>query len=94
FKFWQWFKTKEYSSSYPYPYDADKCRVQISVNEGSWQTIAGSFSGASGLWTQVVLDITAYADSTIRIGFYFTSTGNNQDVGWYIDDFSIENIVV
>ena len=89
-KFWQWFYTEEYNSTYPYPYDPDLGRIQISVNNGGWQTIAGTYSGISTLWTQVVVDLSAYADSTVRFAFYFTSTGNNQNMGWYIDDVSIE----
>jgi hypothetical protein len=93
-KLWHWFRTKEHNSNYPYSYNPDKCYIQISVNSGSWKTLLNPCSGVSMVWTQVVLDISAYADSTIRIGFYFTSTGNNEDAGWYIDNISIEKSIV
>ncbi len=93
-KLWHWFKTQENNSNYPYSYNPDKCIIQISVNSGSWTDIYNYCSGISPVWSQIVLDISAYADSTIRIGFYFYSTGNNEHNGWYIDDIKIEKSVV
>ncbi|NIT54741.1 MAG: hypothetical protein GWN00_00395, partial [Aliifodinibius sp.] len=90
--FWHWFRLKEYSSGYPYPYDPDEGYIQISVNGGSWQTIAGPITGQSPVWTQYYVDLFAFADSTVRIAFYFESTGNNQDKGWYIDDIRLEGV--
>lgn len=83
-KFWHWFRNSD-----------DKGDVQISVNGGEWNTISNpSFDGTSNLWTQYVADLSSYADSTIRIGFKFTSGTYNSDNGWYIDDILIERKVV
>jgi len=83
--FWQWFRIDE-----PNFYGPDKGYVQISVNGGNWQSISGTISGYSPVWTQMSVDLSAYADSTVRIGFYFTSTREAQNYGWYIDDISVQ----
>jgi len=86
--YWSWFRIDESSL-----YGDDKGYVQISVNYGAWQTISGPISGDSPVWTQAYVDLTPYADSTVRIAFYFTSTSVSEDNGWYIDDVRIEGIV-
>ncbi|NOX88457.1 MAG: T9SS type A sorting domain-containing protein [Calditrichaeota bacterium] len=90
--FWHWFKLKERNSNYPYSYDPDEGYVQVSVKGGEWQNMAGPFTGDSPVWTQNYVDLSAYQDSTIRIAFYFTSSSNNQDQGWYIDDIRLVGI--
>jgi bacillopeptidase F (M6 metalloprotease family) len=82
-RFWQWFRLYESS------FGPDEGRIQISVNDGIWQTLAGPFSGTSPVWTQVYVDLTEYADSTVRIGFYFTSDWTYEDNGWYVDDAAV-----
>lgn len=80
--FWHWFRLSD-----------DQGRVQISVNEGPWQTVGGSYTGTSPVWTQASpVDLSAYVDSTLQIGFYFTSGTYNSDNGWYIDDIRIDGI--
>ena len=37
------------------------------------------------------VDITAYAGTTIRLGFHFVSDESVSDIGWYIDDVAIEH---
>jgi hypothetical protein len=84
--FWHWFS---FGSS-------DQGRPQISVDGGIWRDLAvpGSpFTGTSGGWTQGYADLTAYADSVVQIGFYFTSSSMYESSGWYIDDLRIEGIV-
>ncbi len=76
--FWQWFSLSD-----------DAGYVQISVDGGSWQTVHGTVDGDSLEWTQVVVDLTAYAGSTIRLSFYFSSGSFSTDSGWYIDDVSL-----
>lgn len=93
-KLWHWFKTQEFQTNYPYSYNPDKCIIQVSVNSGEWKSLRNYCSGLSGMWTQIVLDVSAYADSTIRLGFYFYSTGNNEHNGWYIDDINITKSVI
>ena len=79
--FWHWYRMNETSTSGP-----DQGYVQISVHRGPWQNIAGPFSGISETWTQVFVDLSAYANSTMRIAFYFVSTSRDNDCGWYVDD--------
>ena len=73
-------------------YGYDQGYIQISVDSGTWQTLAGPFSGISTVWSQGYVDLSAYVDSTIRIAFYMTSSGAHEDNGWYIDDVRIEGI--
>ncbi len=86
--FWQWFRINETGSWGP-----DNGYLQISVNNGPWETIGNSFSGLSPNWTQFCVDLSAYIDSTIQLGFYLVSNGHAEDNGWYIDDVSINGII-
>lgn len=86
-KFWHWFRMNEHSY-----YGNDRGYVQISVNGGPWQSLAGPISGYSPVWTQGYVDLSAYADSTIRLAFYFISNNNYEDNGWYIDDVRLVNV--
>ena len=86
--YWNWFRINENVTV-----GNDKGYVQISVNNGSWQDLAGPFEGYSPTWTQGYVDLSNYADSTVRIGFYFTSNSSHEDNGWYIDDVRIEGII-
>jgi hypothetical protein len=85
--FWQWFRMNEDDF-----YGPDQGYVQISVKGGPWKNIAGPYTGISTVWSQAFADISAYADSTVRIAFYFTSTQRAEDNGWYIDDIRIEGV--
>jgi len=81
-KFWQWYIIEDVD---------DQGILQISVNSGEWQTISDpDFDGTNNAWSQYVTDLSAYADSAIRIGFYFTTDNNYSYQGWYIDDVSLE----
>jgi len=82
-KFWYWFQINEVV------HGNDQGYVQISVNEGPWQTLAGPISGWSSTWTQGYVNLSAFADSTVRIAFFFISNWTHNDNGWYIDDISI-----
>lgn len=81
-KFWHWFSF----------HSGDVGYVQISVNGGAWQTVPFmQFNNTSAVWSQVVVDLSAYQNNTIRVAFYFVSDGNSATVssGWYIDDVSV-----
>jgi len=78
-RFWHWFNI----------YGGDYGKVQVSVNGGGWKDISGQFWEYSGAWTQYIADLSAYADSTICIGFYFYSGTYDHSSGWYIDEVSI-----
>jgi len=86
-KFWYWFRINRHTS-----YSDDHGWIQISVNGGNWQTLAGPFKGFSPVWTQGYVDLSAFVDSTVRIAFYLISGSHENDIGWYIDDVRIEGI--
>ncbi len=86
-RFWHWYSFGE----------ADTGRVQIKVDDGNWQNLAGTFSGtSSSAWTNYYIPMNDYKVHTIQIGFHFKSvfTGwhGSSDKGWYIDDIFIEGI--
>ncbi len=72
-------------------------QVEISVNDGEWQTVpgfGGPYNGSNETWSQAYVPLSAFIDSTIRLGFYFTSDYYDLDAGWYIDDVRIEGATV
>ncbi|KAA3613755.1 MAG: choice-of-anchor D domain-containing protein [Calditrichaeota bacterium] len=82
--FWHWFS---FSSS-------DNGRVQLRTKHSDWKTISDIFTNTSAdVWTPTYYPLSAYADSTVQIAFYFHSqeVWPNPDVstGWYIDDIKI-----
>jgi len=81
-RFWHFFRTSS----------ADWGTVQISVNEGEWRDLIKSptpFGRWSYAWTQYIVDLSAFADSTIQLGFYFYSDHGGEDWGWFIDNVFI-----
>ena len=72
----------------------DKGFIQLSVDGGEWQTVSNPITGINETWSQFGLDLSAYADSTVRIAFYFTSNPGFTFNGWYIDDIRIEGIFI
>ncbi len=48
-----------------------------------------AFSGYNGVWQQVQFDLRPWVDRHIRLRFHFGSTGQAEDVGWYIDNVAI-----
>jgi bacillopeptidase F (M6 metalloprotease family) len=81
--FWHWFRLQD---------GLDYGWVQVSVDGGAWQTVLGPFSGAGAQWTQAFLNLSNYEGTTIRIGFFMTSTWNGNDKGWYVDDIRSEGL--
>jgi len=88
-KIWQWFQFCNNIAP-----GLDKGILQIKVGTGDWENIAGPFWGLSPCWTQINIDISAYAGQNIRIGFHFISDFYWTDTGWYIDDILINKGVV
>ncbi|MBS1492799.1 MAG: T9SS type A sorting domain-containing protein [Bacteroidetes bacterium] len=71
----------------------DYCNVEVSSDNGTtWQT-AASYNGTLSTWTQVSLDITAYAggSSNLKIRFRLTADGGTVADGWYVDDIKLTN---
>ena len=59
--------------------------------------IVMSFSGSSGEWELVPIDLTPYAGERIRLGFWHTAkrTGSSsgESSGWYIDSVELTHLV-
>ncbi len=80
-RFWHWFNT----------YPQDKGVVEVSRDGGvTWDPVSREFFGNSRVWSQYVVNLTAYQNSTVRLAFHFTSDGGNTAAGWHIDDISID----
>ena len=77
--FWEWFQME---SEYDYG------RVKISTNGGVSWTELSSRSGSSD-WRQTTVDISSYADQTVKLGFHFTSDGSSAYSGWYVNNIQI-----
>jgi len=83
-RFWYWFS-----------FAADDWgEVQIKTSTGAWESISNRIDNyGSNAWSYGSVDISAYADSTVQIAFYFYSDLHNYygDVssGWYIDEINI-----
>lgn len=83
-RFWHW-----YSFSW-----TDYGEVQLSTDQGdTWTTISPNYTwSGSGVWTQPVIDLRSWADSTVRIAFLLHAHDDvghsTSDVssGWYIDN--------
>ncbi|MBM4130209.1 hypothetical protein FJ250_04165 [bacterium] len=67
----------------------DFCQVQVSANGGPWTTLA-SYHGTLSTWTQVTLDLAAYAGQDLAFRFYLTTDVSVLGDGWYIDDVELE----
>ncbi len=84
-RFWHWFS---------FSYD-DFGYVQIKTEHGAWQNISPQyFNTSSGIWTYTSIDLRAYSDSLVQIGFYFDSNLDGfgrtyVSSGWYIDAIQI-----
>ncbi|GEM_PF-1410424 len=78
----------------------DYGEVQIKVGDGQWQRIPNTnpfVNTSSNVWTPFFVPLTAYVDSTVRIGFYFHShqvscCASDVSRGWYIDNVQIDPV--
>jgi len=57
----------------------------------SWPNGTPCWSGSFG-WTQVICDLSSYANNDVRIRFRFSSDSYVSYEGWYIDDVEITSI--
>ncbi len=48
------------------------------------------FTGSNGVWTEVVFDLSSYANTCVQIRWTSASDYYVNDYGWYIDDLVIE----
>ena len=65
---------------------------QCGFDEGT-----GAFSGTNGAlnqWEQHSMDLSAYDGQDVRIRFSYSTDGNVNDPGWYLDDIAVTNTQV
>lgn len=88
-RFWHWWSFN----------NNDWGQVQISTNNGaSWEALSPAYWTTSAeLWTRPLLDLSAYAGKTVRIGFYFESHNSGWpdyytyvSSGWYVNEVTVE----
>jgi hypothetical protein len=71
-------------------YAGDYGRVLIRTNGGAWQTLTGQdFYGPGQAWNQTVLDLSAYANTSVQVAFLFHSDGVDVAAGWYVDEVTL-----
>jgi hypothetical protein len=66
--------------------------VEISTNGGNtWNQISPAYQNGNtgGSWTNVSLDLSAYAGQTVQAAFHFGSLSSGTAPGWYVDDISL-----
>ncbi|MBK9472400.1 MAG: immune inhibitor A [bacterium] len=63
--------------------------MQVSANGGPWTTVA-QYDGTLSTWTQVTIDLAAYAGQDLALRFYLTTDVSLTYDGWYIDDVELE----
>jgi len=79
-RFWHWYFIAV----------GDIGEVQIKVGTGNWITISPTYDfGGGGIWTYTYIDLTEFADLSVKIAFHFVSSESNNNTGWYIDDVSL-----
>ncbi|MFC1750412.1 hypothetical protein ACFL2V_16550 [Pseudomonadota bacterium] len=79
-------------------YDYGQTQIQVwddvSQTWGSWISIGNSFTGVSQGWVPMVIDVSAYAGETVRLGFLHAADSNcgacaTESSGWFIDNIQI-----
>ena len=75
--------------------DAGHVQIQIwDETEGwsDWQTVY-SIAGDGSEWTELAVDLSAWAERDIRLGFRHEAVRFNEAAGWFIDDIRIRTVV-
>ena len=69
----------------------DQRWLQISKDGGPFVSVLQLRDDYANFWLNPIIDLTAYAGSTIQVRFHFATLDgvSNQFEGWYIDDVSI-----
>lgn len=75
----------EIESNYDYGY------VKVSTNGSTWNTLA-TYDGYQTGWSQVELDLGAYAGQSVYVRFEFDTDYSVTYDGWYIDDVVITGL--
>lgn len=66
----------------------DVACVQVSAYGGPWTTLE-AYSGSHNYWSQVTIDLGAYAGSDLAFRFVMTTDYSLTYDGWYIDDVEL-----
>jgi hypothetical protein len=78
-RFWHFYSLPDEAVAYVY----------IKVEGKDWEAISPKYTGNNGrIWSQVALDLAAYAGKPARLGFYYGSWRGGGE-GWFIDDLKI-----
>ncbi|MEO0004944.1 MAG: Omp28-related outer membrane protein [candidate division WOR-3 bacterium] len=77
-RFWHYYETEA---------NYDFCLVEVNNGSPFWRPLV-SFTGSSGGWEQVDLDLSEFQGQTVQLRFRFVSDYNVVAEGWYIDDFA------
>ena len=83
-RLWHWFNFA----------GSDTGVVQVREEEapgqwGAWTSL-NTFSGSSGVYTNTLVDLSAFAGKKVQIGFRLSNPYLYNAAGWYVDDVSIE----
>ena len=79
-RFWHWY---DFNNAFGF--------VEISTDGSSWNQLSPNYyqnGNTGGAWTNVSLDLSAYAGQTVQVAFRFASGGFTA-AGWYVDDISL-----
>jgi PKD repeat protein len=101
-RFWHWYDIEQGSS------DWDGGNVSIrSAGSGAFQLLTPEggypsdrvsalgepgFTGTSGGWTEVVVDLGAWSGQSVDLRWRFASDSSIHMLGWYLDDISIASV--
>jgi hypothetical protein len=99
--FWHWYKTESGydGGNVQVSTDGGSTWAVVAPLGGYAGTLTGTcnpisgqqgYVGTKATWTEAIVDLGAYAGSSIRVRFRFGSDGGTVDRGWYIDDISLE----
>ena len=67
--------------------NGDLATVEISVDGGEWEQIAGPFVNTSSIWSPYFISLSQYSNQMVRIAFHLLDNGDNSTSwGWYLDN--------
>ncbi len=86
-RFWQWY---QYGTG-----DAGLVQIAPVASPTNWTTLTvAATNGTSTIWTQVVVDLTAYQGQQVRLGFYHIANSDGSvGAGWYLDNVGFSSFV-
>jgi hypothetical protein len=103
--YWQWYTTEATfdGGNIQVSTDHGTSWTRVAPVGGYTDTMRGNcnaldgqpgFGGSHPTWSEVIVDLGAYAGRSIRVRFWFASDGGVRDRGWYIDDVSLEGTML